>query len=402
MGDRAHPVAVLRDADWLNGTRARAYAWILAGACLVIGLAWVALARDGRDLTGKPLGVDFLCYWTASILALRGEGAAAYDPQTLHALQHARFPDAGALPFFYPPTYLLVCLPLALTPYLASLAVWLAATGAAYWRALRRMLGDLPGRSLPVLAFPAVLVNAGHGQNGFLTTALFAAGVIWLRSRPILAGAALGALVIKPHLGLLIPLVLAAGGRWRVLLAAAATAAGLIAVSWAVFGTQAWAAYFGSIAAAREVVESGALDPAKLQSAFAALRVWNAPPPLAYAAQAVVTLAATVAVAWFAWRRPGSEAVGPALAAATLLVSPYLLDYDLLLLAIPLAWAFMRGRAGGFLPWEKLALLAGFVLPLVSRALAMGAGLPLGPVVIGAVLWVVLRRGWREPLSAAA
>lgn len=401
MGDR-NAAAALRDADWLNGTRARAYAWILAGACLIIGLAWVVLARDGRDVAGKPLGIDFLCYWTASILALRGDGATAYDLQSLHALQHARFPDAGALPFFYPPTYLLICLPLALMPYLASLAVWLAATGTAYWAALRRMLGDLPGKTLPVLAFPAVLVNAGHGQNGFLTTALFAGGVVLLRSRPILAGAALGALIIKPHLGLLIPLGLAASRNWRAFLSAAVTAGGLVAVSWAVFGTEAWTAYLGSVGTAREVVESGALDPAKLQSAFAALLVWNAPLPLAYAAQAAVTLAVAGAVTWFAWRRPRSEAVGPVLAAATLLASPYLLDYDLMLLAIPLAWAFTQGRVAGFQPWEKLVLAAGFVLPLVSRALAIGFALPLGPVMIAAVLWVVLRRGWREPISAAA
>lgn len=393
---RAGWPGVLSKADWLHGARARAYVRILGAACLVICVGWVALTREGRDANGKPLGVDFLCYWTASILALRGEAAAAYDLPSLHALQHARFPGVGALPFFYPPTYLLVCLPLALAPYLTALTAWLVATGAAYWAAVRRLLGDLPGRSVAVLAFPAVLVNAGHGQNGFLTTALFAGGVVWLKARPVLAGAMLGALIVKPHLGLLIPLVLAAGGRWRAFAAAGTTAAGLIGVSWAVFGTEAWVAYLGSIGQARQVVESGALDPAKLQSAFAALRIWAVPLPLAYAVQAAVTASAAGAVAWFAWRRRGSEALGPALAAATLLASPYLLDYDLLLLAVPLAWTFSQGRRGGFLPWEKLVLLAGFLLPLVSRALAMGLNLPLGPVVIAAVLWAVLRRGWRE------
>ena len=78
---------------------------------------------------------------------------------------------------------------------------------------------------------------------------------------------------------------------------------------------------------------------------------------------------------------------------AALLASPYLLDYDLVLLAIPLAWMAREGVRTGFRPWEKLALLAGFVLPVVSRTIASGLGLPLAPLVIGALFVLVLRRG---------
>ena len=51
--------------------------------------------------------------------------------------------------------------------------------------------------------------------------------------RPVLAGALLGALVIKPHLALLVPFWLAAGGQWRAFAAAAASAAGLLVLAWA-------------------------------------------------------------------------------------------------------------------------------------------------------------------------
>ena len=41
---------------------------------------------------------------------------------------------------------------------------------------------------LLALAYPAVLINIGHGQNGFLTAALLGGALIILDRRPILAG----------------------------------------------------------------------------------------------------------------------------------------------------------------------------------------------------------------------
>ena len=68
---------------------------------------------------------------------------------------------------------------------------------------------------LLALAFPAVLVNLGHGQNGFLTAALLGGALVVLDRRPIVAGILFGLLVYKPQFGLMIPLALVAGGHWR-------------------------------------------------------------------------------------------------------------------------------------------------------------------------------------------
>jgi hypothetical protein len=67
-------------------------------------------------------------------------------------------------------------------------------------------------------------------------------------------------------------------------------------------------------------------------------------------------------------------------------------------MAIPLAWLFSAGLRDGFLPWEKTLLLAAFVLPLVSRLVADLLGIPLAPVLLGAVFCLVLRRGFAESL----
>ena len=115
-----------------------------------------------------------------------------------------------------------VCAPLALLPYLGALAAWLGLTFAAFAAALSGWLDRRIGWRT-ILAFPAVLMTAGHGQNAFLSAALLSTGAIWLAARPILAGVAFGLLAFKPHLGLMIPVALAAAGRWKTIASATVT-----------------------------------------------------------------------------------------------------------------------------------------------------------------------------------
>ena len=128
---------------------------ILLGVTLAGALCWIALGSGGLDREGKPIGTDFVSFWTASRLALDGRPDLAYDVGAHWAAQKALFgPKLGYTAFFYPPPALLICLPLALAPYFWSLAAWLAATGYAYFRVVR---GFLPGLDpVTICAFPAV------------------------------------------------------------------------------------------------------------------------------------------------------------------------------------------------------------------------------------------------------
>jgi hypothetical protein len=89
---------------------------------------------------------------------------------------------------------------------------------------------------------------------------------------------------------------------------------------------------------------------------------------------------------------------------AALLFTPYLLDYDLVVLAIPLAWMLRQGARTGFLDWEKTVMAAAFVLPVISRSLATVARVPIAPLIIAALFAVLLRRGALrlESLNAGA
>lgn len=399
---RAQWQAIVRDAVWLTASRATAYARILLALTGMVCLIVVALSHGGLDPRGEPLGTDFVSFWAASTLTLAGTPALVYDPAVHAGVQAAIVGHGeGSYAFFYPPPFLLVCWPLALLAWPAALLVWLGATGLAYSRVAAALIGGARPSLLPILAFPAVFVTIGHGQNAFLTTALFGGALLATPRRPVLAGLLFGALAIKPQLGLLVPVFLIASGAWTSLAVAALTVVGLALAATVAFGAGIWPAFLVAAPLARMTLEQDLIGAGKLVSVFAAVHVLHGSTALAYAAQGVVAVLAAVLLARLCRLRPVSAARGPALVTACLLASPFLLDYDLTLLALPLAW--LHGEAGRtrFLPYEKLAMAAAFLLPLVSRVAATTLDVPLAPFVVMALLLAVVRRGLEPPEPAS-
>ncbi len=381
----------LGDCAWLDAERARAYSRILLALMLIGAVGWIALSPGGLDREGKPIGTDFVGFYTASRLALDGRPELAYDVGSHWAAQKALFgPRLGYTAFFYPPPALLISLPLALAPYFWSLAAWLATTGYAFYRVLRSYLPSLD--PVAFLAFPALFVNAAHGQNGFLSAALMGGGLLAMDARPALAGVLFGAMAYKPHLALVIPFALVFGRRWTTLLVAGATAAAFSAASLAAFGAPAWEGFFADGRLARSALENNLVGNEKMQSVFAAVRLLHGSLALAWGAQIATALCVVFALLRLEWRAFRAPAEAAAIVCAGLLASPFLLDYDLTLLAIPLAWLFREGARTGFLPFEKALLALAFVLPLISRATAGAAGLPLAPLIIAAIFVLTMRR----------
>jgi len=394
-------LAWLRDAAWLNPQRARAYAVLLLVGQVAI-LASI-VPRDGIvDAIGRPIGTDFASFWTASSLALEGRPEAVWNRDIHHGLQQQAFsPATPYYAFFYPPTFLLLCLPLALLPYPLALLVWLGGTFTAWFRGIRAILPQ-GWAILPMAAFPAVWGNAAHGQNAFLTAALFGGAALALSRHPGRAGLCIGLLAIKPHLAVVIPLALAVTRRWGAFTAAAVTVLGFAGLATLVLGTESWRAFHALSDLARRTLEESLVEPEKMASVFAAVRVLGGGVTLAYLAQAVVAVPVLAILLPMLRHRPGGLAEMTAVAAATPLVSPFLLDYDLMLLGLPLAWVMAAAQRDGFLPWEKLGLLAAFLTPFIARPAAFGLGVPLAPVGTAILLALVLRRLARERGEPAA
>jgi hypothetical protein len=242
-----------------------------------------------------------------------------------------------------------------------------------------------------------VFVNIGHGHNGFLTAALLGGGLVLLDRRPIVAGILLGLLAYKPQFGLMIPLVLGVGGRWPTMASAAATVAALAVSTLLAFGAETWNAFLGSAYFTRVIVlEQGGAGWHKMQSVFSWVRMWGGAVPLAYAAQGAITLALATGLAWL-WRSPAAFGLqAAALALAALLATPYSLDYDMMVLAPAIAFLVGNGLAHGFAPYEKTALAALWPVPLTARAVAQVTFIPLGPIIVGATLALLLGRASRE------
>lgn len=389
----------LRSGAWLTARRLRHYPTLFLAMWLTAAVGWV-LASDGIvDPSGRPLGTDFASFWSTSTVLLEGRPLAAYDDAALRDIQRSLAGrDGPHYTMLYPPMGLLIVLPLALAAYPLALTAWLLGTFAAYLAVLWRAW-PLPSVLLMGAAFPAVFVTVGHGQNAFLSAALLGGAMLALPGRPVLAGLLIGLLSYKPHLGLVIPFALAAGGHWRAFAAAAAAAAALALAATLAFGAEIWPAYLARTDFARQVLEQGLVDHGKMQSLFAAARLWGAGTGPAYTLQWGLAAAAAVAL-MLLWRTAAPHALkAAALMTAAVLVTPFVFDYDLTLLALPLLLLTRDGVERGFLPWEKTVLAAVWAVPLLARPAAMHLELPLGLAAILVLYAIILRRAYRLPNS---
>ena len=381
----------------VTSARARAAAVIFAMLAAFAVLAFV-LDLVGLDRSGpaKPPAKDFVAFWAAGSLALRGQAQALYDNGIIEAFERARVSMApGYYAFYYPPPFLLLCIPLALLPYVPSLLLFEAGQAVLLWRLLRRIL---PQRwALPlILSFPGFLMNVLSGQNGGLTAVCFAGAALWLERRPLAAGACLGALVYKPQMALAVPIALFAARRWRAAFAAAATAAGICLISLVLLGSGPWKGFLVNAPAARGDLEHLAGKWHMMASLYADVRIAGGDVLFGYAAQALLALVALGLLAHLCWRRPGAGAEAAGLAATTLLVTPFLYDYDLAVMAVPLAW--LAANATRLQPHaaEVVLLVALFLLPLGNAAIRAGLLAPLAPPFLLAALLLVLSRALRE------
>src|SRR5277367_4086595 len=359
-----------------------------------LGLAAMGLVQmSAQTPAKKSLAPDFVLPWAASSLALSGHPQDVYvqDKQWAAEKAAAHNPNLGYTNWPYPPTYLVVALPTSLIPYRWSLLIWLTATLSAYCLVIWAIVPD-PDALWIALAFPGTALNALAGQNGFLTTALFGAGLLLLRKKPIRAGVMFGLLTFKPQLGL-VPLVLIATRRWRAIAAAAFTAIAFAAVSRMMFGVGTWAAFLHGLPESSRLLNTGKMGWGKIQSVFGGLRLLGFGSGPAYSVSVIVALvSATIAVIVWRSHRVPFAIKAAALVTATLLVTPYVVDYDFVLLALPIAWMARDGAQNGFLPWEKPILLMTWLLPLFARWLALTASIPLAPLVIAILLACIARR----------
>ena len=361
-----------------------------------MGMGYVAFATayfgtsEGLfDVSGHVVGRDFVTLWCGGVLTAGGHLAELSDPERFRALLGDLF--GRTIPphnWPYGPSMLLLAVPLGLMPYPWALAVWsLATLGALVW------VVRLPAVALA----PAAFVNLVAGQTGCLIAALVHGGFRWCEKQPVAAGLVFALVALKPHLGVMIPVALAASRAWRAAACAAMGVGLLVALSGLVFGWEAWRAWLLDTSRYQALMlEHGeGLFTWMMPSAFMSARLIGLSASVAWLLQIPFTVFAVGATWWtfrrFSVGRIDHEQAVTVACLATVTATPYVFNYDLVLIAPAVLAALARRQGPGLggaaerSVWLALLLLPILVMPLNAN------GIPIGPLILAAGLALALR-----------
>ena len=374
----------------------------LSAAWLVGGLlnSWWWHPPGFVNAGGANVGRDFVAVWSAASLALGGAPAAGYDQALLHAAEQTAIgAPVGLITWQYPPSFLLLVLPLALLPYPAAAALWVAGTFAVF----ARLLGRAATNSLAWLAaliFPATAQCLISGQNGAFSAALIAGGLLSLEHRPIVSGLCWGLLAYKPQMAAAAFAALAFGRYWRVLGIAVTATVALALLSLAILGVEPWLAFLHGLGEVRALLDAGRVPWDRMATVYAAARLLGLGIAPSYAAQIVVTVTAVAMLAQLWWRRVPLALAGSALVLSIPLTTPYAFDYDLVMLLLPIAWLVQQARSTEFRPGEVALLIAAWAVPVAGKLVAEATAFQPTWLILLLLLITVWRRAAASAPSA--
>jgi alpha-1,2-mannosyltransferase len=328
--------------SWLTAKRLRAHGFILALSLWSI-YVWNISAPGLLDRAGNLKGADFLHLYTLGSVALEHRGADLYNMNAQAELASQRVPVATGIRYIplYPPQVSIFIAPMARFSYSRMLVVWLAVSVLLYglcvyfvWRSCPGLQSEHLGFILLAVAFPGFFHLILWGQTsalalGCLTLAYFALR----KEKEFLAGLALGTLMFKPQLSIAVCVIFFATRRWKVMLGAALSAAAQVLVAWAYYG---WGPIRDWTQTVLGVFDSLSMLEPKLYQTHSLRTFWNLlliPSHISlglYVVSASLVLLGLVMV----W---SSQLPLPvrysALLLATVLVSPHLIVYDMVILA---------------------------------------------------------------------
>jgi len=371
----------------------------LIAALLALDIA-NASGRPGFSINGQSLwGRDFVNLWSAGRLVIEGKTPLIYDVEAYQAWQRAALGSGiDNHNYSYPPVSLLYAPLFGALPYLAALALWLLLSATLFAMAARPWLARLGMPSWIALVLPSTLLCLWAGHYGLIVGALWLFAWHWLEEKPLRAGAAIGLMLVKPHLAILLPVLLARRGAWRAFAAATATVVMLVTASIIAFGPGLWRTYVESTSRLQLalVEEPHTLFGLMMPTPAPALYALGLSQPMVWITQGLIVLAV---VALLLWRQPADRyRAGAAAAVATFLVLPYGFNYDLTVVGIA---ALMLLADASRSERRTDAAVAGVALALPPAMMFLGVvDFRPAPFVLAALFWLLLRP--QEPVESAA
>jgi hypothetical protein len=261
--------------------------------------------------------VDFLQLYSGARLV---GTAGLYDPRAAIAI-HYEVTGRHSEGVYYSriPVYAWLLKPLARLPYRWAWGVFAALNLLSFAWFLRVFADREPALAVLGWFYPPLYSVLTNGQDVGLFLAAAAGGYLLLeRRRPFAAGLAWSLCAIKPHLFLLVPLVLLIRRQWRALAGGLAGGTALLAGSFAVQGPDWIARYLALLArpelhpgpqhmpnfqAVRLALAPGHLDwlPWAGAAAAAALLAWSAARARDWRPAFALALPASLVGAWHAY-----------------------------------------------------------------------------------------------------
>lgn len=374
--------------------------------CIFISFFVFRLVKDEAEKNNEnsPFGVDFAVYYTAGQMVRSGETDDLYNASvhraSMEQIMGREMPPN--LPWMYPPTFLLIVTPFSFLPYTTALVVWLSITFALALFAIFRLVPKQKSLALLAVGFPGVLMNLRWGQNGFLNTALLGFGLYFLESNPIMAGLMFGLLTYKPQIALFAFLILILSKKWRVLVWAIIFALGFAILSGVLFGFDAWVQFVQSFSNST----SGFLDENWLSNAgvqpsmFINMRLAGMNDTINYITLGVIGLLVTGITGWV-WHRTDRIALkAVTMCTGTLLIIPYFLQYDLMILSIPLVLFSYDLIEYGSRPIDFLLLLFLWATPVLDGLFVIWTNVHICPFILMALIVDVVVRVKRQRKTA--
>ena len=434
---RADQPHALRKSLWLGG--------LGVGLFLSILVAHEAEVRLSDGSSRLMLGEDFVPVYTAGTLVRQGRWAELYSIDSIARIEHQVVKDADLEPlpvygpFLNPPFFAAFYAPLASLPYRQAALVWLGINLFLLSASVVLLCGMLPAGCgwkcwglvpllivLPLPFWQAIC----HQQNTFLSLLLMCVVVTFWRSAlsdrrlhwidSVLAGLSAGLLFYKPQLALAVSVVLCLTLGWRALLGLAITGTALLLFT--------ILAMPGSL---EEYLHRMPAAVAWMQTALGynwgrqvtPLAFWRllleghtvgTTIPLAKVLAILTNLLAAAGLGLLVMRflRRRHASTADSLIAATIvsngLLTPYFMDYDLLLLAIPtvlLAGDWARAEFTG--TRVDRILLCGWVIlflemyfnPVLAGNTRFNLAVPLIAVISGVSIYRCLGEKVERPAA---
>jgi hypothetical protein len=354
------------------------------------------------DRAGNIKFQDFIEFPFVAHLIAQGRANQLYDDQMLaRQIRAIAGRDTSVqLQYFYGPQVALLFLPFPSVSFLEQAGIWVTLSLLLYLGCLYLIWKSCPSLKaypgialLCAVAFPPVFHFFVRGQISAVVLLCFTVAYLaFLANHDWLAGIALGFLLFKPPFVVGVAVVLFFSQAWKAFAGIALSAAIQFALTFFYFGRDVMRPYMSRMIGSASRPELS-LSPIQMHS-LRSFWVLLVPSPTVVWVLYLLSSLAAITVAVRVWRSPASVGLRfSALVLASVLVSPHILIYDLLMLAPALLlladWCACNPQHHST-PTIRVLLYLAFLLPLFGP-LARWTHLQVSAIVFAGLLWAVYR-----------